>query len=269
MPLNPAKFRVKPGARVRLAEINTDETAGLDKDQSLAEFEGLLERLADLQELMYAQGRHAMLVVLQAMDAAGKDSTIRSVFGPINPQGCHVFSFKAPTEHEREHDFLWRIHAHTPPLGHLYIFNRSHYEDVLIVRVRSLVEKARWKKRYDHINAFEQLLSDEGVIVVKFFLHASKEYQKEQFEERLAEPHKQWKFSPGDLEERKLWDDYQEAYEDALQKCSTAHAPWYIVPAEKKWFRNLLIARVLVETLTSLNMRYPKIEYDPKSIKIT
>lgn len=269
MPLKPNRYRIKPKSRVRLADFDSNDDGGLDKEAGAAEFAGLSERLVELQELLYAEHKRGVLVVLQAMDAAGKDSTIRSVFGPVNPQGCRTISFKAPTETERNHDFLWRIHRHAPPHGHLHIFNRSHYEDVLAARVKKLVEKKQWKSRYEHINAFERLLVDDGAVIVKFFLHISKAYQKEQFEERLAEPHKRWKFNPGDLDDRALWNEYQSAYEDALSKCSPPHAPWYVVPAERKWFRNLLITRVLVETLEGLKMKYPSPTFDPRSFKIT
>lgn len=265
---SPDHFRIKPGTTVRLADFDTNDNGGLEKEPSIAEFAKLSARLVELQELMYAQGKHSMLIVLQAMDAAGKDSTIRQVFGPINPQGCHTISFKAPSELERSHDFLWRVHQHTPPRGHMHIFNRSHYEDVLVVRVKNFVDSSIWKKRYDHINAFENLLTDEGTVIVKFYLHVSKAYQKEQFEERLAEPAKNWKFNPGDLDDRAIWGEFQTAYEDAIANCSTVQAPWYVIPAERKWFRNLLITRVLVDKLESLKMEYPKPTFDPKTIKI-
>ena len=216
-----------------------------------------LKRLADLQELMFAEGKHALLIVLQAMDAGGKDSTIRHVMDAFNPQGCHVVGFGVPTEEELDHDFLWRIHEHTPPKGFVSIFNRSHYEDVLVVRVNELVPKEVWKKRYEHINHFERLLADSGVTILKFFLHISKEEQKERFQERLDRKEKNWKFNPSDLKTRAKWDDYMRAFEDVFAKCSHPWAPWYIVPANRKWYRNYVISTILVETMEKLNMRYP------------
>jgi PPK2 family polyphosphate:nucleotide phosphotransferase len=207
-----------------------------------------------------------LLVVLQAMDAAGKDSTVRSVFEPINPQGCTVTSFKAPSSLERSHDFLWRIHHTVPARGMIGVFNRSHYEDVLIARVRNLVPDKVWKKRYDHINDFEHMLHDEGVVIRKFFLHISKDYQRERLALRLADPEKHWKFNPADLDERELWPQYQKAYDEVLTRCSTPWAPWYIVPAEKRWFRNLLITEVLVHTLRDLKLKFPKPTFDPATI---
>jgi PPK2 family polyphosphate:nucleotide phosphotransferase len=261
-------YRVKPGSDVDLKAVPTDDHGDLTKPKGIAEFLKLRKRLTGLQELLYAEGKHALLVVLQAMDAGGKDGTIRSVFSSLNPQGCKVVSFKAPNDVERRHDFLWRIHENTPRLGFIGIFNRSHYEDVLIARVKNLVPERRWRARYDHINAFEEMLRDEGTTTVKFFLHISKEYQKRRLERRLAKPSKHWKFDPSDLAERERWDEYQAAYRDALRRCSTPHAPWYVIPAEHHWYRNLLIARVLVETLESLEMRYPKARFDPRQIVI-
>ena len=261
-------YRIKPGSTVDLATIKTKDDGGLKQDVAEAEFEKLTRKLADLQELMYAENRHALLVVFQAMDAGGKDSTIRHVFGPVNAAGCYVVSFKKPTEHEVARDFLWRVHQHVPPKGSIAVFNRSHYEDVLVARVKGLVPERTWKRRYDHINAFERVLSDEGTTVVKFFLHVSKDYQKERLQRRLDKPEKWWKFNPADLEERARWDDYQQAFADALSKCSAAHAPWYVVPSERRWFRDLLVARVLVDTLEALKMSFPKPAFDPKVVEI-
>jgi PPK2 family polyphosphate:nucleotide phosphotransferase len=265
---NIEKYRVRPGAKVDLTKIRTDDDGGMAKADAVAEFRKLRKRLVRLQELLYAEGKHALLVVLQAMDGGGKDSTIRSVFTSLNPQGCKVISFKVPNDVELRHDFLWRVHENTPRLGYIGIFNRSHYEDVLVVRVKELVPAKRWKARYAHINAFEEMLHDEGTTVVKFFLHISKKYQKKRLERRLTKPDKLWKFDPVDLVERKRWDKYQEAYEDALRHCSTPHAPWYVIPAEHRWYRNLLVATVLVRTLQSLKMHYPKAKVDPKKIVI-
>lgn len=262
------EYRIEPGSRVDLNKIRTDDDGRMAKPEALAEFQKLRKRLLRLQELLYAESRHALLVVLQAMDAGGKDSTIRSVFTALNPQGCKVVSFKAPNDVELRHDFLWRVHENAPRLGFIGIFNRSHYEDVLIVRVKGLVPEKRWRARYDHINAFEKMLHDEGTTIVKFFLHISKDYQKRRLERRLAKPTKHWKFDPSDLVERKRWDEYRTAYDEALGRCSTKHAPWYVIPAEHRWYRNLLVARVLVETLESLDMHYPKPTFDAKTIVV-
>jgi len=200
------------------------------------------------------------------MDGAGKDGTIRHVMRGLNPQGCRVTSFKAPSAEEANHDFLWRVHRAVPPSGQVAIFNRSHYEDVLAARVRKLVPKAVWTRRYDHINRFEQLLADSDIVIAKFFLHISKDEQRRRFEERLRDPTKQWKLSPSDLEDRTHWDDYVTAYQDALTRCSTSEAPWFIVPADKKWFRNFAVSRILVETLEALDMRFPKPTVDVSRI---
>ncbi len=264
-----AKYRVKPGSKVDLSRYKTDDNGGLTKADGQAEFASLVDRFSKLQDVLYAEGKHALLVVLQAMDAGGKDSTIRNVFGPINPQGCVVTNFKAPTDEELGHDFLWRVHANTPRRGYISVSNRSHYEDVLIVRVKGLVPEKRWKSRYDHINSFEELLyEDGGTTIIKFFLHISKDYQGKRLQRRLNKPDKLWKFNPADLVERNRWDDYQRAYEEALSRCSTRHAPWYIIPAERRWYRNLLIAETIVDTLESLGMKYPEPSFEPKDIVI-
>ena len=268
MNLDTGKYLVEDGKKVNLKDYPVKDDSGLDKEKGLAEFEKILEDFQEQQEVLYAEGKKSLLVVLQAMDAGGKDSTIRSVFGPINPQGVAVTSFKAPSSLEMSHDFLWRIHAAAPGKGHIGVFNRSHYEDVLIVKVKGWVPEKQIEKRYAHINNFEKLLSDEGTRIVKFYLNISKDYQKEQFEERLAEPAKNWKFNPDDLKERELWSNYMKAFEDVFSRCSTDHAPWYIIPAERKWFRNLLIAKVVLDTLKSMKCEYPKAEYDPAEVTI-
>lgn len=250
-------IQIPPDEKIRLKDFDPDDTGKYDKDEAKSETEKNIARLAELQEVMYAEGKHALLIILQAMDAAGKDSTIRQVMSGVNPQGCRVTSFKAPTPEELAHDFLWRVHAHAPPRGYIGIFNRSHYEDVLIVRVHKLVPEKVWRERYEHINHFEKLLADNGATIVKFFLHISKEEQKERLEKRRDDKSKNWKFNPGDLKERDKWDEYMEAYEDAINKCNTARAPWHIVPANKKWYRNLVISARLVEALESLDMKYP------------
>lgn len=266
--LKPARYRVKPDSRVRLDAIPTDDDGGLDRPSAEARFAKRVQRLAELQEVLYAEGKHAVLVVLQAPDCGGKDSTIQAVFGPLNSQGCSVTSFKAPAGAELKHDYLWRVHAAVPARGEIAVFNRSHYEEVLITRVRGLVPKPRWKKRFDHINAFERMLADEGTTIVKFYLHISKKYQKQRLERRLELPDKHWKFDPADLAERERWGDYRRAYEDALSRCSTEAAPWYVVPAERHWFRNLLVAEVLVEALEGLDMKYPAPKVDVSKIRI-
>jgi len=248
---------VAPGQRVNLDEVDARETGGLTKSDGKKILKDNLKRMADLQELMFAESKHALLIVLQAMDAGGKDSTIRHVMDGFNPQGCHVVGFGVPTEIELAHDFLWRIHTHTPPKGFVSIFNRSHYEDVLVVRVNELAPRGVWQARYDHINAFERLLADSDVTILKFYLHISKDEQKERFQERLDRREKNWKFNPGDLKTRAKWGDYMRAFEDAFERCSQPWAPWYVVPADRKWYRNLYVSTVIVEAMEKLNMRYP------------
>jgi len=262
-------YRVKPGTDLDLTALPTVADGGWKKSAAKERVAQLSERLVELQELFYADGRHALLVVLQAMDAAGKDSTIRAVFGPINPQGCRVVGFKAPSELERRHDYLWRVHARAPTKGYMTVFNRSHYEDVLVVRVNQLVAKPVWKRRYEHINGFERLLADEGTVVLKFYLHVSREYQRERLQRRLDRPDKLWKFNPKDLDARVRWKEYMHAYEDALSRCSTEAAPWYVIPSEKRWYRNLLVTEALVSALERLDLRHPAPDFDPRSIKLT
>ncbi|MCC7145765.1 MAG: polyphosphate kinase 2 family protein [Phycisphaeraceae bacterium] len=263
-----SSYCVKPGSVVNLNKMPTCQGGGLNKVSARKKLLLLLKRIDQLQELMYAEGKHALLVVLQGMDAAGKDSTIRNVFGPVNPQGCGVVSFKAPTGEELGHDFLWRVHARTPARGMITVFNRSHYEDVLIARVKKLAPLTQIRKRYAHINAFEKLLHDEGTVMVKFFLHISKDYQKARLQRRLDRVEKQWKFNPQDLAERQRWPQYQKAMELVLRQCATDVAPWYVVPAEKRWFRDLLVAQVLVQTLEGMKMRYPRLGFDPGKMVI-
>jgi PPK2 family polyphosphate:nucleotide phosphotransferase len=264
------QYRIEPGTQVDLARWDPDDRSAFDGDKGAARYElkTLNKRLEELQELLYAEGKHKILIVLQAMDSGGKDGTIRHVFDGTNPQGVKVASFKKPTDEERSHDYLWRVHRHTPGSGEITIFNRSHYEDVLVVRVHNLVPPEVWSRRYDHINAFEQLLADEGTTIVKLYLHISKEEQKERLQARLDEPHKQWKFAKGDLAERRRWDDYMEAFEAVLSKTSTASAPWYVIPADRKWYRNLVVSKILVETLEKLDMQYPEPEEDLEGIVI-
>ncbi|HST58335.1 MAG TPA: PPK2 family polyphosphate kinase [Longimicrobium sp.] len=245
----PHAHRIKPGSHVHLKDYDARDTSGMEKADGQARFAELNGELDKIQEEMYAAGKNSVLMILQGMDTSGKDGAIRAVMANLNPQGCRVESFKVPTGHELAHDFLWRIHRVTPELGIFGVFNRSHYEDVLVVRVHKLVPEPVWKARYEQINHFESLLAASGTIVLKFFLHISKEEQEKRLREREEEVGKAWKLSAGDWREREHWDAYQEAYEDALGRCSTDAAPWHIVPADRKWFRNLAITETLVETL--------------------
>jgi PPK2 family polyphosphate:nucleotide phosphotransferase len=262
--LEPSSFRVPPGSEVDLASIDTRDTGGFEGGKKAGRLAGaaLTERLEHLQEVLYAQGKHRVLIVLQATDTGGKDGTIRKVFDGVNPQGVKVASFKRPTPEELAHDYLWRVHPHVPANGEMVIFNRSHYEDVLVVRVHGLVPEERWSRRYDHINTFERMLADEGTTILKFFLHISRDEQRARLQARLDDPTKHWKFSLGDLDERKRWNDYQRAFEAALMHTSTEWAPWYVVPADRKWYRDLVVASVLVDTLERLGLEYPPPEDD-------
>jgi len=255
-------YIVKPGEKVTLADWDPDDTGEFDgnKDQAKAETAALKKRLQELQEVLYAGHRHKVLVLLQGMDTSGKDGTIRHVFEGVNPQGVRVANFKEPSQEELDHDFLWRVHRQVPARGELVIFNRSQYEDVLIVRVHELVPREEWRKRYDQINAFESLLAGTGTTILKFYLHIDKDEQKKRLQTRLDDPDKHWKFRRGDLQERKLWPEYEKAYEDVLNKTSTEAAPWFIVPANHKWYRDWVIARTLVEKLDGLGMKYPEPE---------
>ena len=253
------QYRVKPGSRINLAKYdpNGGKDAAMGKEEGKKRTAKLNARLEELQELLYAEGKHKVLIVLQATDTGGKDGTIRHVFDGVNPQGVKVASFKKPTAQELSHDYLWRIHQHAPASGELTIFNRSHYEDVLVVRVHNLAPKSVWNRRYDHINNFEKMLADEGTTILKFFLQIDQDEQKERLQARLDEPEKNWKFAKGDLDERKLWPEYQEAFQAMLRKTSTNWAPWYVIPANRKWLRNLIISQVIVDTLEGLNMKFP------------
>jgi len=251
-------LRVRPGTRVKLANVDPSATHGHTKESAADELTAGLAGLTDLQDRLWAEGKHKVLVVLQGIDAAGKDGTLRHVMGAFNPQGCPVTSFKVPSADELAHDYLWRVHRAVPGKGEIGVFNRSHYEDVLVVRVHDIVPKTVWSRRYDQINAFEQLLADSGTTIVKFFLYIDRDEQRERFQARLDDPTKRWKFRLGDLEERKRWDDYIAAYEDVLARCSTAAAPWYVIPSNRNWFRNLAVANILADTLDELNPRYPE-----------
>jgi len=257
-------FRVVPGGGFRLSSIDPGSVpAGIDESAARERVRENRKQLAGLQEVLYAEGRQSLLLVLQAMDTAGKDSTIRQVMKGVNPQGCTVTSFKAPTSVELSRDFLWRVHRRVPPRGTIGIFNRSHYEDVLVVKVRHLVPDALIEKRYAQILDFERLLTDHGTRILKVMLHISKEYQRRRLVRRLERPDKHWKFNPGDLRERARWDEYMQAYEDAVNRCSTDASPWHVVPSEKRWFRNLVITELLVDTLTDMSPQYPPRDFDP------
>lgn len=264
------QYKVKPDSKVDLSKWNPNDTGEFKggKEAGLAEAGKLTARLGELQELLYAEGKHKVLVVLQAMDTGGKDGAIRRVFSGVNPQGVHVASFKVPTPEELAHDFLWRVHKVVPGKGEMTIFNRSHYEDVLVVRVHNLVPPEVWRQRYDQINDFERLLAETGTTILKFYLHIDLDEQKERLQARLDDPAKHWKFRLGDLKERKRWPDYMEAYDDALSKTSTPYAPWYIIPANRKWYRDLVISSILVETLESLDMKFPPPEEDLTGVVI-
>jgi PPK2 family polyphosphate:nucleotide phosphotransferase len=259
---------VRPGRRMQLKDDNARDTHGWEKQEALLAVEENRKRLGELQYKFYADGRFGMLVVLQATDGGGKDSTVRDIFTSMNPQGCTVTSFKAPTAQELKHDYLWRIHQHVPSRGEVGVFNRSHYEDVLVVRVENLVPEDTWRKRYDHINDFERMLTDGDIRVVKLFLQISKAEQKQRLEDRLKDPSKHWKFNADDLEKRKQWDEYQRAFEAMLSRCSTQHAPWYVIPADRKWFRNLAVSEILMSELGKLPLRFPAPTFDPSKIRI-
>jgi PPK2 family polyphosphate:nucleotide phosphotransferase len=262
------RFRVEPGSKVDLAKIDAGfKDKHESHEQALPEIEAYNQKLHDLQYLMYAEGKRSLLICLQGRDAAGKDGTINHVLGAMNPQGCLVTGFKAPSKEEAAHDFLWRYHKATPSTGQVAIFNRSHYEDVLVVRVHNMVPKQVWSKRYTHINNFEKLLYDNGTHILKFYLHIDAEEELERFKTRIDDPARHWKISDGDYAERPFWDVYTAAFEDALSKCSTKHAPWFIIPSNHKWFRNLAISRIVSETLESLNMKFPEPTVDINEIK--
>ncbi|HET7487998.1 MAG TPA: polyphosphate kinase 2 family protein [Acidimicrobiales bacterium] len=252
------RWRVDPDHGVRLKDIDTAGTPGSDDEEETRAAVGpLTERLAALQERLWAEHARSVLVLLQAIDAGGKDGTVKHVFGAFNPSGARVVSFRAPCQEDLDHDFLWRIHRHTPAKGEVVVFNRSHYEDVLVVRVHDLVPEKVWRPRYGRINDFEHLLAENGTTIVKLFLHISKEEQAERLQARIDDPEKRWKFRRGDLDERARWDDYQAAFEEAISRTSTAHAPWFVVPADRKWYRNWAVSTILVETLEHLDPQYP------------
>jgi len=264
------RYMVKPGTKVDLSSWDPNDTGDFDDGKKEAKEQSyeLVERLSELQKVLYAEDKHKILVVFQAMDTGGKDGTIKGVFLGVNPQGVRVVGFKKPTPEELAHDYLWRVHRHTPGRGQIAVFNRSHYEDVLVVRVHNLVPRKVWERRYDHINEFERLLAEEGTTILKFYLHIDLEEQKERLQSRLDRPDKHWKFNPADLNERKLWPEYTKAYEEVLSRTSTPGAPWFIIPANRKWYRNLVVSRIIVDRLEGLDMHYPEADFDPENIII-
>ncbi|MEM9442078.1 MAG: polyphosphate kinase 2 family protein [Pseudomonadota bacterium] len=255
--------------KIRIRDFDTrDKSCFPDRDEAEANATADILAIAELQNRLYAEGKQALLIVLQATDTGGKDSTIRKVLGPINPQGVEVTSFKAPSSVELAHDYLWRIHQAVPAKGMIGVFNRSHYEDVLIVRVHDLAPRDKVEQRYDQINEFERHLAENDVTILKFFLHISKDEQKERLQARLDDPSKHWKFNPNDLKERERWDEYEEAFELALSRCSTKHAPWFVIPADRKWYRNAVIARIIRRTLEAMDPQYPEDSFDASNIVI-
>lgn len=259
-------YRIQPGKDVHMNKIKTDECGDWDEESALKRLAKNREKIIELQDILFAEHKQSLLVVLQAMDAAGKDSTIKAVTQGINPQGCGVVSFKQPSSEELSHDFLWRIHQEVPQKGKIEIFNRSHYEDVIITRVHDLVPRDLIKKRYDHINDFERMLTDHDVKIVKIMLHISPEYQLKRIKHRLQKPGKAWKFQASDLEERKHWNEYMEAFEKAIEHCSTSYAPWYIVPGEQKWYRYLVVSEIILAALEDMSPELPKPTFDPEML---
>ena len=262
------RHRIEDGSKFKLSDVDPNDTGKFSskedaQEKTLAD----LKRLAELHDTLYADRRHAVLIVLQGMDTGGKDGTIRHVFTGLNPQGCHVTSFKQPSVEELAHDFLWRIEKAAPERGEIGIFNRSHYEDVLVVRVHELAPKHVWSKRYKAINEFERRLADEGATILKFFLNISKEEQKKRILARVADPQKRWKFSDADIKERRYWKEYHKAYEDAIRECATPWAPWYVVPSNHKWYRNYVVANAIVKALSKLDLKLPKTRIDPALVK--
>lgn len=251
-------FRIGPGARIDLRKRPTDADGELEKDSGEKALEENIERMYKLQHLMYAEDKHAVLIILQGMDTSGKDSTIRHVMRGMNPMGFTVSSYKPPVPEEMDHDFLWRVHKAVPRIGEFAIFNRSHYEDVIVPKVHKTIAAGILEQRYRQINDFERMLSENGTLILKFFLHISREEQKKRLMERMKDPEKYWKMDPADLAERKLWNRYQKAYVEAIERCSPRHAPWYVIPSDRKWVRNLAVSQIIVEALEALGMSYPK-----------
>lgn len=268
--LHTDRYRVKEGEKVSLDRWPPSDTSGFSGTaaEALDESRKLTKRLEMLQEILYAEHKHKVLIVLQAMDTGGKDGTIKKVFEGVNPQGVRVAHFRTPTPEEADHDFLWRVHEQAPGSGEMVIFNRSHYEGILIERVHRLIPRKTWSRRFKEIEHFERLLHEDRTVIMKFFLHISKDEQKRRMEERLTDPSKQWKFNLSDVKERRFWSKYMKAYEDALQNTSTESSPWYVIPANEKWFRDVLVSKIIVERLEGLGMQYPKASVDPKSVTV-
>jgi len=266
MKLNEAseKYVVRPGSKVNLGEIETDDKSLFDggKKDHYGKLEALSEELKGMQNLLYAEGKQKLLVIIQAMDTGGKDGCVKSVFGRVDPQGIEVTSFKKPSVEELAHDYLWRVHQHAPANGMISVFNRSQYEDIIAVKVKKILPESVWSKRYRHIVEFERMLAEEGTKIVKIFLHISKGEQQERLQARLDDPAKNWKFNPGDLDDRARWDEFMSEYENILEKTSTEHAPWYVIPADRKWYRNLVVSQIIIDALKSMNMSYPEIDWD-------
>lgn len=264
------EHQLKPGEKISLRDMPADGKKYYSKkEEGKEEFKALRDELQDLQARLYAEDKQKLLIVFQAMDAGGKDGTIRAITQGVNPQGVRITSFKVPSKLELAHDFLWRVHMAVPARGMIGIFNRSHYEDVLVVRVDNIVPESVWRPRYEQINNFEKLLADTGTTILKFYLHISKEEQRKRFQERIDIPEKNWKFSFADLEKRKQWDDYILAYEEMLENTGTDHAPWYVIPANQNWYRNLTIERIIVNCLRNLNPQYPEAEGDVSGVVVT
>jgi PPK2 family polyphosphate:nucleotide phosphotransferase len=264
-------YRVSPEAQFDLDDHDPGAKTGFEDGKEMGKLvlKDLNHRLAGLQRRLWAESQQSLLIVLQATDTGGKDGTIRHVFRQVNPQGVHVHNFTAPSEWELAHDYLWRVHRHAPEDGAITIFNRSHYEDVLVARVRSLVPEDRWSRRFRHIREFERMLAEEGTRIVKLFLNISKEEQRRRLQARLDEPDKNWKFRDEDLEDRAQWDEFRKAYQDAIQETSTEHAPWFVVPANRKWYRNLVVSSILIETLESMDPQYPEPKGGLEAVVIT
>jgi PPK2 family polyphosphate:nucleotide phosphotransferase len=260
-------FRIPPGSRVKLSDFEPGFKGGHTKEEARAKFDALCAKVSDLQQKLFAEGQRSLLICLQALDAGGKDGVVQHVIGSMNPAGCHVANFKEPTREELAHDYLWRVEAQMPKRGEIAIFNRSHYEDVLIVRVHNLVPKTVWSQRYAQINDFERRHAANGTVILKFFLHISKDEQLKRFEQRLDDPAKRWKISESDYTEREYWDDYQRAYDDVFAKCNTEQAPWFVIPANHKWFRDIAVSEIIVATLESMNIQVPKPTVDIEEIR--
>lgn len=264
------EYRVKPGDQIDLTRMDARDKSLFDggKSDHYDELVGLREELKEMQNLLYAEGKNKLLVVIQAMDTGGKDGCVKSVFGRVDPQGIEVSAFKKPSEEELAHDYLWRIHQHVPANGMISVFNRSHYEDIIAVKVKKIFPESVWSKRYRHIVEFERMLAEEGTKIVKIFLNISNGEQKERLQARLDDTAKHWKFNPGDLDDRARWDEFMVAYSELISRTSTDDAPWYVIPADRKWYRNLTVSQIVIDALKSLDMEYPQIEWDPETIHL-